>query len=173
MPVEGVYKPSVLEKGFCAVVIFQLLLSLLHTQLHWFTLACAPFQAWYVCAFLCNAFSWKVPLWLDFSVQSLFLGVILAAAYLHPDGAAIGLGAGTLLGLLAVGLPSIFLDVSEVRNPLHGLMTAGTLIPTAEMWGSLSLTANRVFSIPALALLLVFCVMRTSWLVIALRASLR
>lgn len=169
MSVEDVYKPSVLEKGFCAVVIFQLGLSLLHTQLHWFTLACLPFQAWYVGVFLCNAFSRKVSMWLDFSVQSLFLGVTLGAACLHPDGVAIVLGAVSSLGLMAFGFPAFFRDASEVRNPLHGLVVAGTIIPTAETWDLLS----RLFSIPAIALLIVFCVMRTSWLVVALRSGLR
>jgi hypothetical protein len=170
MPVEGVaYKPSVLEKCFCAVVIFQLGLSLLHPQLHWFTLACAPFQAWYIGSFLCNAFSCKVPLWLDFSVQSLFLGVTLAAAWLHPDGAPIVLAGVISICLLGLGLPSFFRDASEVRSPLHGLVVAGTLIPTAETWDLFL----AMFSIPAFTLLIVFCVMRTSWLVVALRSSSR
>lgn len=170
MPVEK-YKVSSFEIVFCGVVGFQLVLSMYHDPLHWFTIACAPFQVWCIGLFLFAAVSWRAPLWLDFGVQSLFLGVCLAGAFFHPHRVAISLGTAALLGLLAFGTPSLFrADVHEVRNPIHGLVVAGTLIPTAEIWSTAFLSP---FSIPGLALLIVFCVMRTSWLVFALRAGLR
>lgn len=167
MPVDTTRRVNLFDLLFLGVMGGTFSLSILTWSTEpGFIRATIPFQAWWMGLYLYMLFPInprreRVVEVLDLAVHLLFLGVNLMALYANRESLVIG----AIASLMICGLAIFPKALHPFRSDwgMEGLYVGGTLIPLARYGG--------IFSVFAIANLIVFCVYRASCRMVALRAK--
>lgn len=167
MPVDLTRRVNIFDLLFLGVMGGTFGLSILTWSTEpGFIRATLPFQAWWMGLYIHTLFpvnsrrEHTVEV-LDLAVHLLFLGVNLMALYANRESLVIGAIASLMLCGLAIFPKALHPTRSDWS--MEGLYAGATLIPLARYGG--------IFSVFAIAILIVFCVYRASCRMVALQAK--